>query len=155
MSVPDAVLAEVVAALPGAVLWEQGPAAPHADELLVFDAIVPPQPPRRYVAVYSDDGHRTPGAGRSNAAVSGQSTSDVYRWQVTCVAPDRHMTVWLSGRIRDHLVDRRLSVDGWDAGLIRHDGGQRARPDETVLERPVIYAVDLYAVDTECVPVES
>lgn len=144
MSVPDAILAMVVAALPGSYLWEQySSPAPTAD-LVVFDGIVPPTPPDRYVVVYVDDGTRS-----DADSVCHQSTSVTFRWQTTCVGPDRAMASWLAGRIKDAIVDARPTVDGWDPGLIEHTFSQLPQRDEQVLERPTVFAVDQFRLLAE------
>lgn len=153
MSVPDAVVALVVASLPGAALWQQADAPPPTDDLLVFDGIVPPNPPNRYVVAYVDDGTRTPGPGQTNAPVCDESTADLYRWQITSVAPDRQMASWLATRVRNGLVDVRITVDGFVPGLIRHTFSQLPQRDEQVLERPVVFTVDQYRLHAERVPV--
>lgn len=155
MTIADTVIGLVVAALPGASLWEQSNTPPAAGDLLVFDSVVPPAPPTRYVVVYPDPGTRSPGPGQGEAAVCDESTSEITRWQVTCVAPDRQMAGWLAQRIRDQMVDTRIAVDGYSPGLVRHTFAQLPQRDEQVLERPVIFAVDQYRLLAERVPAVS
>lgn len=149
MTVADTVVAAVVAAIPGAALWQQTEATPPFDDLLVFDAIVPPQPPQRYVVVWPDDGTRTTGPGRDQSPVCDVSSSELYRWQVTAVAPDRQMAAWLARRVKDHLTDARIEVEGLSSGLIRHVFSQQPQPDEKVLERPVVFVIDQYRLLAE------
>lgn len=147
MTVADAIVALVVDALPaGAYLWQRSDTAPAPDDLVVFDGIVPPAPPDRYVAVYCDDGTRNAGQ------VSHESTGATFRWQTTCVAPDRQMAAWLAGRVKDGLVDASPVVDGWSPGLIEHTFAQLPRPDEQVLERAVVFAVDQFRLLAERLP---
>jgi hypothetical protein len=150
---PDTILVMIVAALPGAYLWDSHNASvPNQDDLVVFDGIVPPTPPRRYVAVYIDDGTRD-----DAESVAHQSTSVTHRWQTTCVAPDRQMAGWLAGRVKDALVDARPVAAGWSPGLIEHTFSQLPRPDELVLERPTVFAVDQFRLLAERIaePAES
>jgi len=98
------------------------------------------------VAVYIDRGTR------SAEAVDSVSTSRTWRWQVTCVAPDRGMAAWLAERVADGLVDVRPKVDGWVCGQIEHTFSQQPQADEQVQERPVVVAVDLYALLAEKLP---
>lgn len=145
MSIPDTILDMVVAALPGSYLWQShNPQVPDFEDLVVFDGIVPPEPPRRYVVVYLDDGTRD-----AADMVAHVSSSFLHRWQTTCVAPDRQMASWLAGRVKDALVDARPVVDGWSPGLIEHTFSQLPKPDEQVLERPVMFAVDQFTLLAE------
>jgi len=146
MIVSDAIVALVVAALPGATLWQRSDAAPAASDLVVFDGIVPPTPPERYVTVYIDDGTRVAGQ------VGQESTGRVFRWQVTCVAPDRPTCAWLAGQVKDGLVDARPVVDGWSPGMVEHTFAQLPRPDEQVQDRPVVFAVDTFRLVAEQLP---
>lgn len=145
----DTILAMVVAALPDAYLWSHvDSTVPSAEDLVVFDGIVPPQPPRRYVVVYLDDGTRD-----SAELVCGTSSSHTFRWQTTCVAPDRVMASWLSQKVKDAIVDQVPPAPGWSAGQIQHVFSQLPRPDEKVLERPVMFTVDQFSLLAERLPV--
>ena len=135
----SAVLTRIVAALPGASLWD-GTSPVDPDDLVVFDAIVPPTPPTRYVVVYVDDGTLTA------LAACGESDSATVRWQVMSVAPDRQMASWISEKVRDNTVDTSPAADGWVCGRIGHVFSERPGRDETVPERPVIYKSDLYTL---------
>lgn len=150
MTVPDAVIAGIVAALPGAELWD-GERELDPGDLVVFDGIVPPVPPRRYVVVYADPG--TVAA----LAVCARSDSATFRWQTTSVAPDRAAAHWLSTAVRDGTVDTRPAAAGWSCGPVRHTFSQLPQRDEQVMERPAVYAVDQYALLASRVlePVES
>lgn len=142
MTVPDAVVAAVVAALPtGTYLWDPTDDDPvPIDDLVVFDGIVPPQPPRRYVVIYADPGTL------AALGVCSESDSATYRWQVTSVAPDRPMASALATRVRDGIVDSRPSVTGWSCGQIKHNYASMPARDEQVTERPVVYQVDQYVL---------
>lgn len=144
MSMAAAILDIIVDALPGAYLWQQYSSPAPAADLVVFDGIVPPTPPTRYVVVYLDDGTRD-----HAQSVCHQSTSVTHRWQTTCVAPDREMAAWLAGRIKDALIDARPVADGWSPGLVEHTFSQLPQPDERVLERPTVFAVDQFRLLAE------
>jgi hypothetical protein len=145
VTIPDAVLALIVSALPGATLWDdEAPFA--ADDLLVFDGRVPPEPPTRYVVYWPDNGTRRA------LAVCGVSDDVMYRWQTTCVAPDRQMAAWLADRIQDGIVDTKPVVDGWVCGQIKHTYSQQPQHDETVMEKPVVYMGDLYELRAQRMP---
>lgn len=134
---PDAIIAKIVSALPGAYLWNGNDPIPETD-LVVFDGIIPPTPPRRYAVVYIDDGTL------SSLAVCGRSDTATVRWQVTAVAPDRQMASWISQRVRDNTVDTAPTADGWVCGPVNHVFSERPGRDETVAERPVVFKPDLY-----------
>lgn len=123
MTVPDAIVALVKAAVPG---------------VAVFDGRVGDTPPDRYVVVYPDSGTV------KAVAACGESDSATFRWQVTSVAPDRQMAAWLATEVRDGTVDTRPVVAGWVCGPVGHNYGQLPQRDEAVAERPVVYQVDLY-----------
>lgn len=123
MSLSDAILASIRAAVPG---------------VDVFDGIVPNEPPARYVVVYVDDGTL------AALAVCSRSDSVTARWQTTCVAPDREMAGWLATRIRDNTVDSTPTSAGWVCGQICHQFSERPSRDETVQEKPVAFKIDLY-----------
>lgn len=134
--IPAAILALVRDSVPGVTVYDgRVPDGPGHDP-----------PPDRYVAVYIDRGTR------SAEAVDSVSTSRTWRWQVTCVAPDRGMAAWLAERVADGLVDVRPKVDGWVCGQIEHTFSQQPQADEQVQERPVMVAVDLYALLAEKLP---
>lgn len=149
MTMPDTIIGMHVAALPGAVRWDDSDGNPAANVLCVFDGIVPPVPPSRYVVVYADDGTREAGA------VCAESTGAAFRWQTTCVAPDRQMAAWLASTIRDALTDARPTSDDWLPGQIEHTFSQLPRRDEQVMDRPVVYAVDTYSLQAERVATGS
>lgn len=126
MTLPDAVLAMVRAALP--------------PDVTVYDGLVPPgvTPPTRYAIAYFDDG--------TLAAVAACNDSDsaTLRGQVTSVAPTREMASWIATKIRDAVVDATPAVDGWVCGRIQHVFSERPGRDETVAERPVVFKPDVY-----------
>lgn len=133
MSLPDAVLTMIRAAVPA---------------VTVYDGQVPDDqaagvPPERYVAVYLAD------PTRAADNVEHTSTGGTLRWQVTSVAPDRGMASWLASQIRDALVDARPTAAGWSAGLIEHTLALPPRVDEQVQERPAVVAVDQYVLLAE------
>lgn len=143
MTVADTIVGLVVGALPGAYLWEQTETSPPAGDLVVFDGIVPPTPPHRYVVVHADDGTRRA------ETVAHESTGATFRWQTTSVAPDRQAAAWLAGRVKDGLLDVSPTVDGWSTGLIEHTFAQLPQRDEQVLERPVLFAIDQFRLLAE------
>jgi hypothetical protein len=145
VTVPDAALAMIVAALPGAVLWDDGSVF-GPDDLLVFDGRVPAEPPKRYVAYWPDHGTR------DALAVCGVSDDVMYRFQTTSVAPDRQQAEWLAERICDGVVDLKPAVTGWECGPIGHTYAQQPQHDETVMEHPVVYMADLFEVRAQRLP---
>lgn len=126
MSIPDAIIAAITAAV---------------DPAKAYDGLVAEQPPERYVVVYPDAGTL------AALAVCAVSDAVVHRWTVHSVAPDRAMAMWLSTAVRDALVDSRPVVDGWFCGLIRHTYSQPPVREETVMARPVINVMDTYRLD--------
>lgn len=118
------------------------------DPVTVYDGRVPDgsvagEPPERYVALYIDNGTREHGQ------VAQESTGRLFRWQTTCVAPDRGMAGWLADRVADALTDSRPAADGFDCGLVEHTFSRTPRPDEQVQERPVVVAIDRYQLLAE------
>lgn len=139
MNIPDAVIAEIVAAIPGGVLASTDVDQAFTEEQVpVFDGIVPKTPPGRYVVVYI-----SPGTLEAVAAC-GQNDSVYVRWQNTAVAPDGGQLRWLAEKSRDGSVDQRPAADGWSCGPIQHVYSQYPQRDETVAERPVVFLVDQY-----------
>lgn len=140
MSVPEAVLAAVVASLPGAALYDPQSPITDPDDVYVFDGLVPPEPPHRYAVVYAD-------TGTLNAlAVCSISDSATYRWQVTSVGRDALEARWIATRIKDGIVDQKLSATGWSCGQIEHNYGGFPARDEQVMDRPVVYLIDQYVL---------
>lgn len=130
MTVGDAVLALVEAAVPG---------------VTVYDAHVPSSTatsplPGRYVVVYPT----TP-----QLSAEGLCASDTVRaeWQVTSVGATRPEAQWLAEHVRDGLVDRRPTVPGMTCAPIEHTGSQPVRWDDQVAGRVVLYATDQYGFD--------
>lgn len=138
MTVPDAVIARIVAAIPGGVLAATDPDQQFPDtQVPVYDGIVPTTPPTRYVVVYIDIGTR------QALAACGASDSATVRWQTTSVAPNGPMARWVADKVAAS-VDVRPAAAGWVCGPIQHTYSQRPQRDETVAERPVVYQVDQY-----------
>lgn len=137
MSPADVIADLVTAALPGADKYQPGSAVDD-DDLLVFDRIILPKPPQRYVRVNADNGTR------AALAVCSRSDSVTLRWQVDCWAPDGPMASWMAVSILDNLLDTRPVIDGWACGQIVHTYSQSPGPEETVMERPVVRALDQY-----------
>lgn len=108
-------------------------------DVAVFDGAVPNTPPDRYVVVYADNGTL------DALAACGESDSATYRWQITAVAADRQTSAWLADKVRA-TVDARPTVDGWECGPVQHTYSMFPQRDETVQERPVVYAVDQYSL---------
>lgn len=131
--IADVILQMIRAAVPGVTVYDgRVPDSP--------DSGVPPE---RYVVLYVDTGTR------SAETVEHRSTSETWRWQTTCVAPDRGMAAWLARRIGDALTDTRPAVAGWSCGLIEHTFSQLSTSDELVQERPVVSAIDQYRLIAE------
>lgn len=126
MTLPDAVIAMIRAAVPA--------------DVTVYDGLVPPPetPGTRYAIAYFDDG--------TLSAVSVCNTSDsaTLRGQVTSVAPTREMASWIATRIRDAIVDVTPTVPGWVCGQIQHVFSERPGRDETVADRPAVFKADVY-----------
>lgn len=125
MTVPDAIVAAVTAAV---------------SPVKNYDGIVPEKPPERYVVTYPDTGTL------SALAICAISDAAVFRFTTHAVAPDRGMAAWLSTTVRDGIVDTRLVVAGWSLGQIVHTFSQPPVRNETVMERPVLNAIDTYTV---------
>lgn len=125
MTVPDAVIAMIRAAVPA---------------VAVYDGIVPRgvTPPERYAIVYIDDGTR------EALAACNRSDSATFRWQVTSVAGTREQASWIANSISAATVDATPTADGWFCGQINHVFSERPNNDETVAERPVVFRPDVY-----------
>jgi hypothetical protein len=139
VSVPDGVMARIVSAVPGGVLatTDTDQVFPEP-QIAVFDAIIPKNPPSRYLVVYM-------GSGTLDAlAACGASNSATVRYQINAVAPDRAMAAWLAEKARDNTVDTKPTADGWSCGPVRHVYGLPPQRDETVAERPVVFLIDQY-----------
>lgn len=148
MTVTDAVVAQLVASLPANtgsldVGWT-------ATDIGVFDVAVPGIPPPRYVVVYCDSG------ARSAAAVDGSSRDQTYSIQVTSVASLPNSTSsagpqcrWLAEKVRDALTDWRPAVAGLLLGPVRHVSERRPAIDESIIDRPLVFAVDQFAVQAD------
>jgi hypothetical protein len=140
LTVPDAVLARIVAAIPGGVL-----ASTDADQVFpptqvpVYDGIIPNTPPDRYVIVYIDIGTR------QALAACGRNDSMTVRWQTTSVADDGQQVRWVADKVAESIDTTPVSA-GWVCGPIQHTYSQRPQRDETVAERPAVYQVDQYEV---------
>lgn len=137
MSVPGAILAMIRAAVPGVTVYDGR----------VPDSGDPEIPPERYVAVYADHGTRADPLGEGR--VDQEPTGAMFRWQTTCVAPDREMAGWLAGRVVTALAGKRPAAAGWHCGLIEHTFSQLPRPDELVKERPAVVVIDQFRVIAE------
>lgn len=133
MSVNDAILALIEAAVPAVTVFDSG--APDEDG---SEAV-----PERYAVFWPDMG--TPRKGQ----VANQSTGRVYRWQVNAVAPDRQMAEWIATRIAAALEDVRPHITGYLCGQIEHPFSLPARRDEQVLSRRVVVAMDRYQLLAE------
>lgn len=135
MSVPDAVLAVVRAAVP----------------VTVFDAMVPDPDggdvPERYAVYYPDDGAR--GLAPEDMRVALASTGERYRFQVSSVAPDRQMASWIARRIRDAITDATPAAEGYMCGPIRHTLSAMPDRDETVLSKRSVMIADRYELLAE------
>lgn len=123
MTLPDAVLTQIRAAVPS---------------VTVYDGIVPAEPAGRYAVVYVDDGTL------AALAVCHAHDSATVRWQVTAVAPDRQAASWVATQIRDSIVDKAPVAAGWLCGPVRHQFSERPSRDETVAELPVVFKIDTY-----------
>lgn len=141
MTVAAALLGLVVDSLPGALLYKNDDDTPfEVGDLVVFDSIVPPAPPHRYVVVRVDTGNL------SALAVDSQSNSAVFRPYVTSVGRDGVEARWLAETVQKGITDARPVADGWSCGQIKHNVQSPPATDEQVQERPVVYLVDQYAL---------
>lgn len=137
MSVPDAILALIRAAVP---------------TVTVFDSTVPDQDetqpvPERYAVFWPDEGSSN--FEPTNQRVAAQTTGRRFTWQVSSVAPDRQMAAWIATRIREAITDARPAVDGWDCGYIRHQFSVMPERDEQVLARRSVMIPDRYELLAE------
>lgn len=140
MTVAAAVLELVADALPDATVYVNDIDTPFdSDDLVVFDSIVPPIPPDRYVVVRVGTGdHSAP-------AVASISDSGVFRPYVTSVGRDGLEARWLADRVQKGILDARPEADGWACGPIKHNVQSPPATDEAVQDRAVVYVVDQYA----------
>lgn len=74
-------------------------------------------------------------------------TSDLLSldFQITSVGRGTPEARWIARRLRDAIVDRVLTVPGWQLGPIVHDGSERPRDDN---DRPdgvtVVFCIDRF-----------
>lgn len=110
----------------------------------VFDSIVQGTAPAQYVAVYPANGERTKGD-----ALCGYRNG-LFRFQITSVVSSSANLGMecrgLASRCRDALVGVRLSVDGWKCGPVEHDFSNPPVRDESVIDKPTVYAADGYVL---------
>lgn len=108
-------------------------------EYVVYEAIVPDTPfPAGWATVYCDEGVIQ----RLTACGTGDSAK--VTWQVSCFGSTNDVAGWLRTRIRDHLIAVGISVPGWTHGVVEHNFGQRPTADESVMEHPLVVAIDQY-----------
>jgi hypothetical protein len=137
MSVPDAILALIRAAVP---------------TIVVFDSAVPDQDesqsiPERYAVFWPDEGSSN--FEPTNQRVAVQTTGKRFNWQVSSVAPDRQMAAWIATRIRDAITDVRPVVDGWDCGYIQHQFSVMPERDEQILAKRSVMIPDRFELLAE------
>lgn len=131
--------------LPGAVAYDPSTAA-TADQIVVYDAIVPNDPVGpRYVVVYADTG------ARSSESICGTSdelgvTALVHSVVFGEGLPLGAMCRWLASKVRDALTDWKPEADDGTLSLMRHDLSITPRRDEQITARPTVYAVDRFTV---------
>lgn len=126
MTVPDAVLALIRAAVP---------------TLTVYDSMIPDQnqpqpPPERYAIFWPDDGSRDIGEDQKRVAV--QTTGELYTWQVSSIAPDRGMAAWIAKKIRDAITDVSPAIEGYSCGYIEHLFSVTNREEQVLAVRSVM-----------------
>lgn len=129
MSVPDAVLTLVRAAVPA---------------VTVYDALVPDEPPARYAVYWPDDGTRS--LDPDDTRVATISSGERFRFQISTVAPDRQMAAWIARAIRDAITDTTPAVDGYTCGPIRHTLSASPDREEQVLARRAVLIADRYEI---------
>lgn len=134
MTVNDAILALIEAAVPGVTVF---------DTLAPDENTAPDEIPEWYVIFWPDNG--TPEKGQ----VSNESKGRMFRFQIDAVAPDRGMAEWLATRIASAIEDERPNIPGWLCGQIDHPFSLPVQRDEQVLSRRVVVAMDRYELLTE------
>lgn len=132
MTVPDAIVTLVEAAVP---------------EVRVYDSGVPEEPPDRYAVVWPDDGSR--GLVPDDMRVASRSTGEEYRFQVSSVAPDRARAAWIARIIRDAITDATPAVAGYACGPIQHVFSAAPDREEQVLARRAVLIADRYELLVE------
>lgn len=132
MTVPDAILALIEAAIPGVTVFDSG--VPDEDESEPL--------PTRYAVYWPDDGTRALGPEDMRVAV--QSTGEQFTFQVSSVAPDRQMAAWIARTIRDAITDETPIVEGYSCGPIRHTLSASPDRNEQVLSRRSVLIADRY-----------
>jgi len=127
------VSSEIVAVCQAAVLTGDAP------EYVVHEAIVPNLPfPMGWATVYSNEGTIQ----RLASCGAGDSAKVIF--QVSCFGSTNSVTAWLRTRIRDYLIDVGVTVPGWTRGVVNHTYGPPPTPDESLMENPVVAAVDQF-----------
>lgn len=125
-----AVVARLVSVLPG--------------DVTVYDGKVDSDPPPRYVAVWGDIGTIRA------LAIDGVSRDASYSIQVTSVvtAPmDAADCRWLARQVRNAIADWRPVADDLSVpGQFAHDISRRPVDDESIPDRHVMFAVDLFSL---------
>lgn len=132
VSVPDVILELIRAAVPN---------------ITVYDAGVPAEPDERYAVFWPDDGTRSLGPDDMRVAV--KSTGEMFRFQVSSVAPDRGMAVWIARRIRDAITDETPAAEGFSCGFIQHTLSASPDREEQVLSRRSVLMADRYELLAE------
>lgn len=129
VTVPDAVLVMIEAAVPGVAVFDSG--VPDQDETVPL--------PARYAVFWPDDGSRD--MGPFDTRVATVSTGERFRFQVSSVAPDRQMAAWIARRIRDAITDAVPEVEGYTCGPIQHTlSASPAREEQVLAHRSVLMA---------------
>lgn len=125
MSVSDAVLAAVKAAVPA---------------VTVHDGHVPDDAASKYVAFYPDLGRVW--------AEDAANTSDLarFRFQLTYVHQGRQGLESLSAACRGALVDQVLTVPGWVLGPVQHEGSPPLGVDQDDPTRVEFSAADSFLI---------
>lgn len=132
VTVPDAVLVLIRAAVPGVSVFDSG--VPDQDESS--------ETPSRYAVFWPDDGSRD--MGPLDSRVATRSTGERFRFQVSSVAPDRQMAAWIARRIRDAITDAAPTVEDYSCGPIVHTLSASPAREEQVLARRSVLIADRY-----------
>jgi hypothetical protein len=115
----------------------------------VFDVAVPGIPPARYVTVTCDAGSR------SALGADGVSSELQYTVHIMSVATENSVRSpaplcrFLVETVQTALTDWRPVVDGLAVGPVEHLHTRAPAPDETLADRHVVFAVDLFRVHAE------